>query len=61
MSILEDILYEAFNEGIRDEVLLEVSRLRKENAKKYYESRDVFELAIMNVRLKKEKEKDENI
>ena len=61
MSILEDILYEAFNEGIRDEVLLEVSRLRKENDKKYYESRDVFELAIMNVRLKKEKEKDENI
>lgn len=51
MSI-EDILFEAEAEGIRELVFTEVNRLRRESEKTYWETKDIFEEAIKNVREK---------
>lgn len=51
MSV-EDILFEAEAEGIRELVFTEVNRLRKESEKNYWETKDIFEEAIKNVREK---------
>ena len=52
MSV-EDILFEAEAEGIRELVFTEVNRLRKESDKEITgRTKDIFEEAIKNVREK---------
>jgi hypothetical protein len=60
MSTAEDILYQAYNEGIRAEVFIEVQNLRKEDPKKYKykEFADIIEEAYNNVK-GRENKKDE--
>jgi hypothetical protein len=50
MSV-EDILYQAEAEGIRELVFEEVRKLRT-NDTKYWETKDIFEKALNNVREK---------
>jgi len=56
MSRVEDLMYEAISEGIREEVLTEVSRLRSTDSKlSKSEIGDVYEIALTNIRkLKKD-------
>jgi hypothetical protein len=56
MSRVEDLMYEAIAEGIREEVLTEVSRLRSTDSKlSKSEIGDVYEIALTNIRkLKKD-------
>ena len=56
MSRVEDLMYEAIAEGIREEVLTEVSRLRSTDSKlSKMELYDVYEIALTNIRkLKKD-------
>lgn len=59
MCKIEDLLYEAYDEGIRDEVLNECKRLREKGDKESrMEFGDRLELALKNVRKIK---KHENI
>jgi len=62
MSNVEDILYKAHTEGIREDVFTESKRLREEDPKKYRykEYADVLEEAYRNVVEQKNK-KNENI
>lgn len=50
MSV-EDILYQAEAEGVRELVFEEVRKLRT-NDTKYWETKDIFEKALNNVREK---------
>jgi hypothetical protein len=51
MCKAEDLLYEAHNEGIRDEVLIESRRLLNKGGKyTYMEFADRLELALKNIR-----------
>ena len=56
MSRVEDLMYEAISEGISEEVLTEVSRLRSTDSKlSKSEIGDVYEIALTNIRkLKKD-------
>lgn len=57
MCKAEDILYEAHNEGIRDEVLSESRKLLNEGGKyTYMEFADRLEIAIRNIRENKKNE-----
>jgi hypothetical protein len=57
MCKAEDILYEAHNEGIRDEVLNESRKLLNEGGKyTYMEFADRLEIAIRNIRENKKNE-----
>jgi hypothetical protein len=59
MSKTEDLLYEAHDEGIRDEVLLESKKLHDSGGEyTYMEFADRLEIALRNIR---EKNKNENI
>ena len=56
MCKAEDLLYEAHNEGIRDEVLNESRKLLNEGGKyTYMEFADRLEIAIRNIRENKKK------
>ena len=51
MCKAEDLLYEAHNEGIRDEVLIESRRLLNKGGKyTYMEFADRLELQLKNIR-----------
>ena len=57
MSKTEDLLYEAHDEGIRDEVLLESRKLYDSGGKyTYMEFADRLEIAIRNIRENKKNE-----
>ena len=59
MCKTEDLLYEAHNEGIRDEVLVESRKLYYSGGKyTYMEFADRLEIALRNIR---KKIKNENI
>ena len=62
MANAEDILYKAYNEGIRDEVFIESKKLREENPKKYKytENVDILEEAYKIV-LERKNKNNENI
>ena len=62
MSNIEEILYKAHAEGIRDDVFIESKRLREDDPKKYRfkEYADVLEEAYRNV-VKRNKKNNENI
>lgn len=54
MSKIEDLLYAAYDEGIRDEVLTECKRLREKGEKESrLEFSDRLEIALKNIRNKK--------
>ncbi len=54
MCKIEDLLYEAHNEGIRDDVLNECKRLRDKGEKESrLEFADRLEIALKNIRNKK--------
>ena len=60
MSNSEDLLYEAFNEGIREDVLFESKKLLDLGGKyKHMEFNDRLEIALNNIREKNKK--NENI
>ena len=53
MCKTEDLLYEAHNEGIRDEVLVESRKLYDSGGKyTYMEFADRLEIALRNIRKK---------
>ena len=53
---IEEILYQALDEGIKDKVLKESNRLGKLNKYKHLEVGDRLEIAYNNVILKKQNE-----
>lgn len=58
MCKVEDLLYEAYDEGIRDAVLTECKRLREQNgSESRMEFADRLEIALKNVRNRKIKNK----
>ena len=50
MSKIEDVLYEAFRDGIKDEVIDESTRLSKLKRYKYIEIGDRLEIAYNNIK-----------
>ena len=53
MSELENLLYRAFEKGIKDEVMDEVTRLKSLKENKYAEVYDLYSKAYSNVRKRK--------
>ena len=53
MSKIEDILYEAYYLGLRDEVINEVSNVRNEEKNKYTPLSDLYEKALKKTKIKK--------
>ena len=61
MSNSEDILYEAYQEGVRDEVFVESKKMRRTEAQwKYKDFSDCIEEAYRRVKERKNK-KNENL
>ena len=60
MGVIEDIMYEAYNKGINEEVNEEVDKLRFGNKYKYKPLSKVYEDAFNNV-INKKNEKKENM
>jgi hypothetical protein len=58
---LEDILYEAWQKGIKDDVFEEVNRLRGIDGYKHYETKRIYEEALNNVLKTLEEKSNENI
>lgn len=54
-EFLEEILHDAHDLGIFDEVLDEVKKLRSESNRKYLDLTEVYETAIQNVKKKLKK------
>lgn len=56
MDSSEDIIYKAYNEGLRNKLFVEVNRLSKLGGKyKYMEMVDKFEIAYRNITNKEKK------
>lgn len=47
MSRIEDVVYEAYDLGLKDEVFTKVSNLKKEKKHKYTELSDLYDLALL--------------
>lgn len=47
MSRIEDVVYEAYDLGLKDEVFSKVSTLKKEKKHKYTELSDLYDLALL--------------
>lgn len=54
-KFLEEILHDAHNLGIFNEVLDEVKKLRLESSRKYLDLTEIYEVAIQNVKKKLKK------
>tara|TARA_R110001592_G_scaffold39992_4_gene131507 strand:- start:1500 stop:1676 length:177 start_codon:yes stop_codon:yes gene_type:complete len=52
MSKVEEILYQAYDEGIKDKVIRESNKLKKLAKYKYLETGDRLEIAFNNVKEK---------
>ena len=46
MSQIEDVVYEAYDLGLRDEVFNKVLTLKKEKKHKYTQLSDLYEIAL---------------
>lgn len=54
MCKIEDVLYMAYYEGIKDDVLVESSKLNKQARYKHLEVGDRLEIAYNNIKAKKQ-------